>query len=453
MKMNFDLSMQQTQKLVMTQQLQLAIKILQMPSLELNEYIQNQLTENPVLESNTNDKPYEEIKYDWKEIARNFDYSNDYELNTSEENENVSPLNFIACVTTLRDHILFQLRLTIKSEKDMSIGEYVIENIDSSGYLRMTVNDIAAFLNITEEKVKKVLSIIQTFDPPGVGSRDIKECLIIQLHQQDIYNQLLEVVISEYLNEIGENKYNVIAKELLITVKEAQAIGDIIKGLEPKPGRGFADKEDIKYVIPDVTIEKIDNEYIVIVNERNSPKLTISSYYRDILKNDGKDSQTTDYIKRKLDSAAWLIKSIGQRNNTLHNVVKAIIAYQKDFLDKGVDYLKPLTLKEVAEDIGMHESTVSRAINGKYVQTSKGLYELKFFFTRGLDVAYGDNKSSKSMKNAIKNIINSEDSGKPLSDQKITDMFNKEGINISRRTVAKYREEVGIPPTSKRKRF
>lgn len=453
MKMNFDLSMQQTQKLVMTQQLQLAIKILQMPSLELNEYIQNQLTENPVLESNTNDKPYEEIKYDWKEIARNFDYSNDYESNTSEENENLSPLNFIACVTTLKDHILFQLRLTVKSEKDMLIGEYIIENIDSSGYLRMTAADIAASLNITEEKVIEVLNIIQTFDPPGVGSRDIRECLIIQLHQQNIYNELLEVVIREYLNEIGENKYNVIAKELLITVKEAQAIGDIIKRLEPKPGRGFADKEDIKYVIPDVTIEKIDNDYTVIVNERNSPRLTISPYYRNILKNDNKDSQTADYIKNKLDSAAWLIKSIDQRNNTLHNVVKAIITYQKDFLDRGIDYLKPLTLKEVAEDIGMHESTVSRAINGKYVQTSKGLYQLKFFFTRGLDAAYGDNKSSGSMKNAIKNIINSEDSGKPLSDQKITDMFNKDGINISRRTVAKYREEAGIPPTSKRKRF
>jgi RNA polymerase sigma-54 factor len=266
-------------------------------------------------------------------------------------------------------------------------------------------------------------------------------------------NELIETVVRRYLSEIGENKFNIIARELSISPKEAQSIGDIIKGLEPKPGRGFADNGDIKYIMPDVVIEKVSGHYMVIVNERSSPRLTINSYYRDILKNGSKDEETKDYIKKKLDSAAWLIKSIEQRRTTIYNVVNAIVSLQEDFLDKGIDYLKPLTLKEVAEDIGVHESTVSRAISGKYVQTPRGLFPLKFFFTRGLDAAYGDNVSSESIKKSIRDIVNSEDAAKPLSDQKITDILNREGISISRRTVAKYREEMGILPTSKRKRY
>lgn len=452
MKMNFDLSMQQTQKLIMTQQLQMAIKILQLPSLELNEYIQNELVENPVLESSNNDKQYEDTRIDWNEYVKNYDVG-DYEDNFSETDENTSPLNFIAKATTLKDHLLFQLHLNVKGYLESAIGEYLIDNIDSAGYLRVGLKDTAKYLKVNEDKVEEVLKIIQTFDPPGIGARDLKECLIIQIREHGIVNDLLEKVVNNYLNEVGENKYNVIARKLSITIKEAQAIGDIIKSFEPKPGSGFADDTDIKYVVPDVYIEKIAGEYIITVNDRISPRLTINHYYRDMLRNDTKDVRTLEYIKKKLDTAVWLIKSIEQRRSTIYNVVNSIVKFQTEFLDRGLDYLKPLTLKDVAEDVGVHESTVSRAINGKYVQTPRGIYNLKFFFTRGIEAAQGDNISTESIKKNIKRLIEDEDAAKPLSDQRITDMLNNQGINISRRTVAKYREELGIPSTSKRKRY
>jgi RNA polymerase sigma-54 factor len=452
MKMNFDLSIQQTQKLVMTQQLQMAIKILQMPSVELNEFLQGQLMENPVIEANTVDRQKEETKIDWKEVARDYDYGN-YEEGYQDDDEEVSPLNFVASVTTLSDYLLFQLHMALNDEKDTEIGEYLIDNIDSSGYLRISVQDAAGFLNVKAERVEAVLNTIQTFDPQGVGARTIEECLLIQLSENGILTEPVRRVVSEFLGEVGQNKYNVIAKELSITPKEAQDIGDIIKSLEPKPGRGFPDKGDIKYVIPDVAIEKVGDRYIVTVNDRVTPRLSISPYYRDILKNSSRDRETLDYVKKKLDSAAWLIRSLEQRRTTIFNVVTSIAAFQKEFLDRGLDYLKPLTLKEIAEDVGVHESTVSRAINGKYVQTPRGLYQIKFFFTRGLDASKGENVSSESIKKSIRDIINGEDPAKPLSDQSITDMLVREGINISRRTIAKYREELGIPSTNKRKRF
>lgn len=452
MNMNFDLSLQQTQKLIMTQQLQMAIKILQLPSMELNEYVQGQLVENPILEANPAEKSSDEVKIDWTEVAKKYEYE-DYDDRYQEEDENVSPLNFISNVTTLRDYLLLQFHLVMKDKLDTEIGDYLIENIDSAGYLRISSEDAAKYFNVDEEKVESLVRIIQTFDPPGIGARSIEECLIIQLREKGMLSELLETIVRKYLNEIGENRFNVIAKELSITPKEAQAAGDIIRSLEPKPGRGFADNSEIKYIIPDVVIEKISEKYVVVLNERSTPRLTINPYYRDVLKNGSKDEETREYIKRKLDSAAWLIKSIEQRRTTIYNVVTAIVSFQNEFLERGIEFLKPLTLKEVAEQIGVHESTVSRAINGKYVQTPRGIFPLKFFFTRGLDASYGDNVSSESIKKSIREIVNGEDSGKPLSDQKITDCLNRDGINISRRTVAKYREEMGIPSTSKRKRY
>lgn len=458
MKVGYELTMQQTQKLIMTHQLQLAIKILQLPSLELNDYIQNELVENPVLEtvpeekSESEDREVDE-RIDWEELSKNFENGDDFENYYHDDEETASPLNFVAAVTTLKDHLLFQLRLTLKSHEDIDIGEYLIDNIDSAGYLRVSVDDTSAHFNVSNDRVESVLSVIQSFDPPGIGARDLKECLKIQLHQSGLHNELVEKVIDGYLNEIAENKYEIIAKGLSITPKEAQDIGDVVKGFQPKPGSGFADSNDIRYVTPDVYIDKVGEEYIITVNDKMVPRLSINAYYRGILKNDTKDKKTADYIKGKLDSALWLIKSIEQRKNTLYRVVNSIVSFQKDFLDRGQDFLKPLTLKEVAEEVGVHESTVSRAINGKYAQTPRGLFELKFFFTRGLDDSSGDNISSQKIKNMIKKIISGEDAAKPLSDQKISDMLAREGISISRRTVAKYREEMEIPSTSKRKRY
>lgn len=457
MNMNFDLSLHQTQKLVMTQQLQMAIKVLQLSAMELNEYVQNDLVDNPVLELNPPAKDTEEVKIDWKEVAKsynNYDYDNRYydDINQDDE-ENVSPLNFVASVTTLRDYLLFQLHLAVREKESSKIGEYIIDNIDNAGYLRMDISDIAEHFKVDNETVIGILNTIQTFDPPGVGSTSIEECLIIQLCEQGALTNLLETVVRKYLNEIGQNKYNTIAKALNITSKKAQEIGDVIKALEPKPGRGFPDNNAIKYVVPDIFVEKVSGHYVVLVNDRTTPRLTINSYYRGILENGDKDDETREYIKKKLDSALWLIRSIEQRRTTIYNVVTSIVSFQCDFLEKGVDYLKPLTLKEVAEDIHVHESTVSRAINGKYVQTPRGLFQLKYFFKRGLDGIHGDNKSSESIRKLIREIICAEDAKKPLSDQKITDILKKDGINISRRTVTKYREEMEILAASKRKRF
>lgn len=452
MNMNFDLLLQQTQKLIMTQQLQMAIKILQLPSMELNEYIQSQVEDNPVLEAEAGEETHEEFQIDWRQVAKTYSDDEYYEA-SQDDDESTSPLNFIANVTTLRDYLLTQLHLSVKGDAETEIGEYLIDNIDGSGYLRLDLKDAAEFLKTDERKIEDILNIIQTFDPPGVGARSIEECLMIQLKQQGMLTEVVKTVIEKYLNEIGENRYNVIARELGITAKDAQAIGDIIKSLEPKPGRGFADTAEIKYIVPDVEVEKVSGKYVVIVNERITPRLSINPYYRSILKNGGKDDDISEYIKKKLDSAAWLIKSIEQRRMTIYNVVNSIVEFQQEFFEKGLNYLKPLTLKDVADRIGVHESTVSRAINGKYVQTPRGLFAIKFFFTRGLDASSGDNISSESIKKAIRDIVSSENPSKPFSDQKITDMLNRDGINISRRTVAKYREEMDIPSASRRKRF
>ncbi|KPU45251.1 RNA polymerase sigma-54 factor [Oxobacter pfennigii] len=451
MKMNFDLSMRQTQKLVMTQQLQMAIKLLQMPSLELNEYIQEQLEDNPVLESLPDEKPIDEPKIDWKEYIKTIE-NYDYYENYHENDESLSPINFIPSVTTLREHLMFQLHLAVRNNEDVQIGEYIIDNIDGSGYLRADASDIAKHFNIKNEKIEGLIKIIQGFDPVGVGARSITECLILQLREMNMLDYLLEKVINNYLEDIGNNRYNFIAKELSITLKEAQKIGDIIKSLEPKPGRGFESFGHIRYIIPDVVVEKMDGKYMISVNDRMIPALTINSYYKSILLMEDNESKAQDFIKKKMDAAAWLIKSLEQRKNTIYNVVSSIVSFQKDFLDNGLNYLKPLTLKDVAEDIKMHESTVSRAISGKYVQTPRGLYGLKFFFTRGIDVGE-DNISSETIKKVIKQIIEKENERRPLSDQKITDILNNQRINIKRRTVAKYREEMNIPPAGKRKRF
>lgn len=453
MNMNFELLQVQTQKLIMTQQLQLAIKMLQLPAIELNAYIQQQLEDNPVLDSGGLLKKQDEHRIDWKKVAKDYDQNDDYYESYNEDDENISPLNFVSNVITLKDHLLMQLHLTVNDELYIKIGEYLIENIDSAGYLRIDSYDVSQRFKTAQSTVEDIIKTIQSFDPPGIGARTLEECLIIQLMQQDQLTDMLETVIKGYLKEVSENKYNVIAHELSITPKEAQALGDIIKGLEPKPGSGFADSCDIKYIVPDVLIEKIGGKYVVTVNDSNTPKLSINSYYRSLLKSDVKDDNTLEYVKKKLDSAAWLIKSIEQRKNTIYNVVNSITKFQAEFLDKGMNYLKPLTLKDVAEDIKVHESTVSRAVHGKYVQTPRGLYALKFFFTRGIDALSGGNISSGSVKESIKNIVAAEDDKKPLSDQKITDILNKQGVNISRRTVTKYRCEMNIPAASARKRF
>jgi RNA polymerase sigma-54 factor len=312
---------------------------------------------------------------------------------------------------------------------------------------------MSVILNVKPEVVSEALSVIQTFDPFGVGAADLKECLLIQLKNKDILDKKVETMVMNHLDDIACNRINNISKKLSISIEEAQKFSDIIKNLEPKPGRAFEGNTATKYVTPDAYIEKAGNEYIVIVNDHYGSRLMINQYYKNILNSEDKSSQASTYINNKLSSAMWLIKSLEHRKNTLYDVVNAILQYQMDFFERGPMFLKTMTLKKIAEMVNVHESTVSRAINGKYVQTPRGIFEIKYFFKSGVDNQDGEAISSESIKKIIKSYVNGEDTSKPVSDQNIADFLVKKGYVISRRTVAKYRDELGILSSSKRKRY
>ncbi|NPV42690.1 RNA polymerase sigma-54 factor [Koleobacter methoxysyntrophicus] len=464
MRMSYGLSLEQTQKLIMTPELRQAITILQLSSIELAEYIEQEILNNPVLEikEEESEKDYQEKdlkteevekgEIDWEEY---FQDSSDlgYIRNYNEQDrEEYSYENFVTKAPTLQEHLMFQLHLSLLPKRYEKIGEFLIGSLDKNGYLTCATKDIADILKVDVNEVEEVLGLIQTFDPPGVGARNLQECLLIQVYQKGIKNHNLELVITNYLNELAQARYTKIADSLNITLKEVQEIKDIIQSLEPKPGRNFQDS-DIQYVIPDAVIEKVGDEYIVIINDTTAPRLTINNYYKELLSSESKESSISKFLTNRLESALWLIKSIEQRRMTLYKVVKSIVDVQREFFDKGVRYLKPLTLKDIADMIGVHESTVSRATNGKYVQTPRGVYELKFFFTSGIDNVSGNTTSSECVKRMLKDIIADEDPYNPYSDQKIADLFKQKGIVVSRRTIAKYRDELNIPPSTKRKRY
>ncbi len=466
MKMGFELNLSQTQKLIMTPELRQAIQILQFNNVELTDYINKQLEVNPFLESvdnksdesSSNDERVIESKekdeVDWTELAEKYDDLSykAYERNTDNESKQ-SFESYTSKKLSLKDHLMVQLGMTVKSNKEKRIGEFIIESLDNKGYLGCSLQDISLLINEDVVEVERVLRLIQTFDPIGVAARSLSECLMIQLREKGIQDKNAYIIAENYLEEIATNKIQKIAKDLHITVNRVQSICDIIKMLEPKPSRGFiVDSDNIRYIVPDVTIEKINDEYIIIVNDSYLPTLTISNYYRNMI-NGLNDKEASKFLSDKLNSSMWLIKSIEQRRMTLYKVVESILKYQRKFFDEGKSALKPLVLKDVADDIGVHESTVSRATNGKYVQTPRGLYELKYFFASSLSEADGSGVSSTSVKNTIQKLIDSENSQKPLSDQKIAEKLNEEGINISRRTVAKYRDEMRIPSSSMRRRY
>ncbi len=469
MRMGYDLVIEQQQKLIMTPELKLALKILQLPAMELEELIQYELEANPVLDlvdENKDEKSEVEHKkdkkeqekekekeIDWKEYLQFQGKSYSLEGFDNDETSDFSYENFITYSYTLKEHLISQLRVSPIDENLRDIGEYIIESLDENGYLTITQEDISDILAVDLKSVKEALSIIQTFEPYGVGAADLKECLLIQLKNKDILNEKIESIVQNHLDDIASNRLNNISKKLSISIEEVQKYSDIIKSLEPKPGRAFEGSSSTKYVTPDVYIEKVGKEYVVIVNDYYGSKLMINQYYKNILRSEDKSSQASTFINNKLSSAMWLIKSLEHRKNTLYNVVKAILEYQMDFFEKGPMYLKTMTLKKIAEMVNVHESTVSRAINGKYVQTTRGIFEIKYFFKSGIDNQDGDAISSESIKKMIKSYVSAEDANKPLSDQHIADRLMKEGYMISRRTVAKYRDELGILSSSKRKRY
>ncbi|MCR1897611.1 RNA polymerase factor sigma-54 [Irregularibacter muris] len=464
MKLNFGLQLQQTQKLVMTPELRQAIEILQLSSLELNNLIAEELEKNPVLdiqedavdgkpkeqEEKADSKTKEEI--DWEQYFEN-NQSYYGESSFSHDDQEYNQENFVKDSTTLKEHLLFQLHISLIDAKHKKIGEYIIECIDNNGYLTTDTREIASILKEDISDVENILTFIQEFEPSGVAARDIKECLSIQLKHHDYWNEKIQRIIDIYLEDLANNRFQTISKDLGLSFKEIQDIKDFIRTLEPKPGRIFSSDQDVGYVVPDAYVEKVDNEYIIIVNDSTAPRLQISNFYRNILKNESKSSTTSKYLNEKLDSAMWLIKSIEQRRNTLYNVISVIVDMQKDFFEMGIHALKPLVLKDVAEKLEIHESTVSRATNGKYVQTPRGVFELKYFFNSGIEKKNGDAIASEGIKDMIKNIIAEENPQKPISDQDIANTLKTRGVSISRRTVAKYRDEMRIMSSSKRKRF
>ncbi|HAS73621.1 MAG TPA: RNA polymerase sigma-54 factor [Clostridiales bacterium UBA8960] len=471
MKMNFNLNLVQTQKLIMTPELKQAIEILQFNALELNEFINEELLNNPILERLTSeteeeshvDKQEQEFEYDldkgdhkevdWEDMINYFDESRPMMTTTYNTDSEINYDNFVADEETLKDYLDLQLKLSKLEDDVVKICEYIIENIDDNGYLQMRNEEAVLIFNRSNDEIEQLVRFIQTFDPPGVGARNIKECLLIQMYQQGFEESLEELLVTNHLEELSEKKFVQIAKKIGETAERIQQAYDYIKTLEPKPGRSFSSSRDVRYVIPDVYVEKVKDEYIVTVNESASPRLQINGFYKSMLHQFNKDSMTNEYLSKNLQSALRIIKSIEQRRNTIYRVCKAIIEYQVDFFEKGMLYLRPLNLKDIADEIEVHESTVSRAVNGKYMQCPNGLFEIKYFFQSGVKGASGEGVSSESVKSVMKDMIEKENPKKPLSDQYIADELVKAGINISRRTVAKYRDELNIPPSSKRKRF
>lgn len=472
MRMGFGLNIEQTQKLIMTPELRQAITILQLSSLELENYIEQQLQENPLLEVKDDEaespaEPVAETKKDdvetgeerydieWREyFSDSSDLGIPHDKRFREEKEEHNFESYVSQPSTLLDHLSFQLHLSDLNERELDIGEYIIGNIDENGYLQVSVEEIAEHLQVSPAEVTSVLKLVQTFDPPGVGARDLRECLLLQTRQMDGRDELVEKIISRHLEDVAKGKYVQLAQLLGVPVQEIQRAADFLKTLDPKPGRNFTSPGDNRYVVPDVVLQKVNGDYVILVNDTSVPRLTINSAYRAVLGDGNKhDTKTKRYVESKLNAAAWLIRSIEQRRLTLYKVASCLVELQRDFLDHGIKYLKPLNLKKVAEMVGLHESTVSRATSNKYIQTPQGVFEMKFFFSSGLGNAAGGMVSAQSIKKMLQELVESEDPAKPLNDQRIAEFFAEQGIKISRRTVAKYRDELGIPPVRKRKRY
>jgi RNA polymerase sigma-54 factor len=464
------------QQLIMTPQLQQAIKLLQLSRLELLEAIQEELEINPVLEEQVveEDEADPRLEGEKEDSEKNINdlaevtideharddvdwetYISEYNtgsLDTPNDERDFSFLdNVVSTGTNLYSHLIWQLKMSNLDEEQREVGVFIIGNLNENGYLDITLEEISLATGCPLEKVIETLNIIQLFDPVGVAARDVRECLLIQARFQNLEGTIVEKLIMDHLESLEDKKFDQVAKQLSVQVKEILMAVSIIRGLDPKPGRSFSDEETI-FVTPDIYVYKVGENYQIIQNEDGMPKLRVSAYYKELLRNRASISENArEYIQEKLKSAAWLIKSIQQRQRTIYRVTESIIRFQKGFFDDGITKLKPLVLRDVAEDISMHESTVSRVTTNKYVQTPQGLYELKFFFNSAINGTDGGTIASESVRDQIRKIISTEDAAKPYSDKEIVDILKKLNIKVARRTIAKYRESMGILPSRKRK--
>jgi len=457
-----------TQKLVMTATLQQAIKMLPLSRLELIQKIHQEILENPFLEevgtlelSETalakEDGPQESepetetFEVDWEAYIQDFNSTSDYAPHMG--NEVPSLETTLKSETSLAEHLIWQLSLTVHQEFEKQLGIYLIGNIDDDGYLQCQLAEAAEVFACDEEQILAALRVIQSFDPAGVGARDLQESLLIQLRHLDMEHSLAGTIVQEHLSQLDERHWQKIAKACGTTVPEVMAAVTVIRTLDPKPGSRF-NPTRIEYVVPDVVVVKVDDDYQILLNEDGIPRLHLNSLYQRVLRqNDGMQNDAKEYLEEKFRSAIWLMKSVEQRRQTLFRVTKSLCKFQRDFLDNGLAYLRPLVLKDVAEDIGMHESTVSRVTTNKYVHTPQGVFELKFFFHSGLTSLEGEALSSVSVKDIIRKAVTAEEARKPLTDQQLMAILEAKGVKIARRTIAKYRKELRIPPASRRKRL
>ncbi len=474
-----------SQQLVITPQLQQAIKLLQLSRMELLEMVHGELLENPVLEEEPeeedcraqelavkehqseettpekrNDTEQEVLLQKEGEFKEPQDFDWENYLNTYNAPEHISSgleelpsyENTLSRKETLHDHLFWQLRFSDLPEDEEEIGTLLVGSVNDDGYLQDPLEEIAEKAQVTLEKVEAVLKKIQQFDPLGVASRNLQECLIQQVRFYP-ERETLEKIIRQHLPDLERKDYLLIARDLKISVDQVVHFARIIHELEPKPGRPYS-QESSEYITPDVYVYKVGEDWVVVLNEDGLPKLQISPFYKQMAKQGAAQDGAKEYVQNKLRSAVWLIRSIHQRQRTLYKVVKAIVKFQKDFFEKGPQHLKPMVLKDVAEEISMHESTVSRVTSSKYVHTPQGIFELKYFFNNGLPSSFGgDSVASEAIRDKIKHIISEEDPKSPYSDQHIVKILKDSNIEIARRTVAKYRESLKILPSSKRKQF
>ncbi|MGH8101274.1 MAG: RNA polymerase factor sigma-54 [Chthoniobacterales bacterium] len=467
--------MQQSQNLslqqVLAPQLQQSLLILQAPLLELRNLVQQEMETNPVLEelpdppkSEEENEPEaaadENFKEEFDKLAKLDEEWRDYMAQSgsytarSQEAEDKRQFFFDSIPTqeTLQQHLMAQLNQTALSAHDRKTAELIIGNIDDNGFLQTKPEEMALNTGIPKEDFEHMLTLIQSFYPPGVGARDLRECLLIQLKREGRQNSLEHRIVADHMQDLGKRRFPEIARRMGITVEQVQKCANNIAQLDPRPGAIFAAAPQ-NYVLPDVTVEKINGEYQVILNGEQIPHLRISNTYKDIMSRDGNGSEVKDYIREKIRSGKFLIKSIHQRQQTISNIAHQIVKRQREFFERGSSHLKPMTMVQVADAVGVHETTVSRAISGKYMATPQGVFEMKYFFTPGYQTASGDSMSNTSVKEAILDLVRDENGSAPLSDKEIVEILSKRGIPIARRTVAKYRTELNILPSNMRRKY
>ncbi len=467
------LSARLSQRLILTPSLQQAIKLLPLTTLELAEVLEQEVMENPLLEevpveeTKTNEElaqeaqdapaereraedPLKEIEIE-RFFEDYFDDGGERRVRPAELPE-VPPIeNTLTESPDLYDHLLWQLRMTEASELTLEIGEAIIQNLDEDGLLRVSLEDVAAMGPWPLEEVEKTLALVQSLDPPGVAARNLTECLRIQLKVLGLENSPADVMVRDYMKQLQSHQYAEISRQMALSPDEVAHHLEIIRGLSPRPGNRYSPKRS-DYILPDVFVVKEGDDYRIVLNDDGLPKLRISPTYRRMLdqKEPGSE-ETRAYVKDKLRSALWLLKSVDQRQRTIYKVAESIVRHQRAFLDHGISHLRPLVLRDVASDIGMHESTVSRVVANKYMHTPRGVYEMRFFFHSGITSTMGEAISSVTIKDRIKKMIEEEDASRPLSDSRIAEVLGAEGLPLARRTVAKYREELRIPPSNLRK--